>query len=84
MRFQLHHRTVMCMLNSMFEEKSYKDKKNICRESKKLLDSDDSHKESHQDPILKRLHTIIEHQEDLLQKQNRTEDWHVVAVVIDR
>lgn len=34
--------------------------------------------------MFKRLHTIIEHQEDLLHKQNRSEDWHVVAVVVDR
>ena len=37
-----------------------------------------------EDPLLKRLHTIVEHQEELLQKQNTSEDWHAVAVIIDR
>jgi len=36
------------------------------------------------DPLLKRLHSIVQHQEELLHKQNTTEDWHFVAIVIDR
>ncbi|XP_067937010.1 acetylcholine receptor subunit alpha-like 1 [Watersipora subatra] len=36
------------------------------------------------DPLLQRLHSIVQHQEELLQKQNTTEDWHLVAIVIDR
>ena len=36
------------------------------------------------DPLLKRLHSIVKHQEELLHKQNTTEDWHLVAIVIDR
>lgn len=36
------------------------------------------------DPLLKRLHTIVEHQEELLKKQNTSDDWHAVATIIDR
>lgn len=36
------------------------------------------------DPLLKRLHTIVEHQEELLKKQNSSDDWHAVATIIDR
>ena len=37
-----------------------------------------------EDPLLKRLHTIVEHQEELLKKQNNSDDWHAVATIIDR
>ena len=37
-----------------------------------------------EDPLLKRLHTIVEHQEELLKKQNSSDDWHAVATIIDR
>jgi len=36
------------------------------------------------DPLLKRLHTIVEHQEEMLKKQNTSDDWHAVAVILDR
>ena len=41
-------------------------------------------KAANSDPLLKKLRSIIEQQEELLHKQNLTEDWHVVAVVVDR
>lgn len=45
---------------------------------------DDKLEPGEDDPLLKRLHTIVEHQEELLKKQNTSDDWHAVATIIDR
>ena len=36
------------------------------------------------DPLLVRLSSIVQHQESMLQKECAVEDWHMVAVIIDR
>lgn len=45
---------------------------------------DDKGESGEDDPLLKRLHTIVEHQEELLQKQQTSDDWQAVATIFDR
>lgn len=56
----------------------------VDKERNGSLKPDDKREPVEEDPLLKRLHTIVEHQEELLQKQNTSDDWQAVATILDR
>jgi len=60
-------------------DKKYPDTQKTCNGK-----SDEGAEAKEEDPLLKRLHTIVEHQEELLQKQHTSDDWHAVATILDR
>jgi len=64
-------------------DKKYSDTQKTCN-GKAKSGADEGAEAKEEDPLLKRLHTIVEHQEELLQKQHTSDDWHAVATILDR